>query len=99
MESGKPTPKPDHILRNNLLALLVAAVLAALATGLLRDSIVFMALFAFVYIVQALINITLGVWHLFWPVEGSAAPYFLSALLVLLIGFGACAGMFSMAVG
>ncbi|MBO0358063.1 hypothetical protein J0X19_08925 [Hymenobacter sp. BT186] len=87
----KPT---QHIIRNNLLGLLLAAVvLGALAPVTDSGSIM---LFAFGYLLQAGVNLIIGVAYLFKPaaVGQSAAPYFLSALLVLIIGFGACSGMF-----
>lgn len=89
-----PAPQPNHIIRNNLLGLLVAAVvLGLLARTTDSGSIV---LFAFGYLVQAAVNLILGVVYVFKHANKgkSAAPYFLSAVLVLLIGFGACSGMF-----
>ncbi|MBO3269276.1 hypothetical protein [Hymenobacter defluvii] len=85
-----------HILRNNLLILLATAAVAAVLTGLFPEQPAYMILFAFGYVLQALVNILIGVGYLMQPAQGSAAPYFLSALLVLLIGFGACAGIVTM---
>jgi succinate dehydrogenase/fumarate reductase cytochrome b subunit len=86
--------RPNHVLRNNLLGLLLAAVvLGVLAPVTDSGSII---LFAFGYLLQAVINLILGVVYIFKHANNgkSAAPYFLSAVLVLLIGFGACSGMF-----
>lgn len=88
-------PQPNHILRNNLLGLLLAAVVLGLLAGVTELGSA--ALFAFGYVIQAAVNVVLGLFHLFQntnqPTDKSPAPYFLSALLVLLIGFGACSGM------
>jgi multicomponent K+:H+ antiporter subunit F len=47
-----------------------------------------------VYGLQVVVNLALGVFRLVSSKPGeSAAPYFLSALLVLIIGFGACSVM------
>ena len=87
-----------HIIRNNLLALLAAAVILGLAAKAFGGGALF--LFGFLYLGQALVNLVLGFTHLgSKPGEPGAAPYFLSMFLVLIIGFGACAGMFSFAGG
>ncbi|KAA9327557.1 hypothetical protein F0P96_16380 [Hymenobacter busanensis] len=87
------------MLRNNLLILLGSAVLlGALAKMTDNGSTV---LFALGYSIQALVNLLLGTVALVAPkrIGRSAAPYFLSALLILIIGFGACAAMFSVGGG
>jgi len=84
---------PNPILRTNLFILLGTALLIALLMQRVPNPIGFVIFFAAAYVSQALINLLLGFQH--W---GNGAPYFLSALLVLLIGFGACAGMFGVAV-
>jgi hypothetical protein len=82
-------PPTNHILRNNLLGVLAAAaVLGALAPATAGGSAI---PFAVLYGVQVLVNLALGTGQLLSRQPGpSAALYFLSALLVLLIGFGAC---------
>ncbi|WP_022824660.1 hypothetical protein [Hymenobacter norwichensis] len=84
----------QHIIRNNLLGLLLAAVVLGLLAPVTDSGSIF--LFAFGYCLQAAINLIVGVVYLFKgsSTNQSAAPYFLSALLVLIIGFGACSGMF-----
>ncbi|RYU77206.1 hypothetical protein [Hymenobacter persicinus] len=87
------SPKPtNHILRNNLLGVLAAAVvLGALVPSTRGGSAI---PFAMVYGLQVVVNLALGVFRLVSSKPGaSAAPYFLSALLVLIIGFGACSVM------
>ncbi|TYZ14516.1 hypothetical protein FY528_01960 [Hymenobacter lutimineralis] len=87
-----PTPRPNHVLRNNLLLVLVAAVVLGLLGRFVAVGAAF--LFAGGYLVQVLVNVVLGVVRLVKAEPGrSAAPYFLSALLVLIIGFGACSVM------
>ena len=77
----------DHILRNNLLGVLVAAVVLGAFAPLTEGSIAIV--FAMVYGVQVLFNLLLGAGRLINPQPGrSAAPYFLSALLVLLTSLG-----------
>ncbi len=51
-----------------------------------------MLLFGVLYCVQVLVNLRLGLTHLGkrTTTGRSPAPYFLSALLVLIIGFGTC---------
>ena len=96
MEKQKPTF--GSIIRNNLLALLAAAVLLGLATVLIGDSTVF--LFCFIYLGQALFNLVMAFAHIGrGPDDVGSAPYFLSMLLVLIIGFGACSGIFLFAGG
>ncbi|WP_426491706.1 hypothetical protein [Hymenobacter sp. 102] len=81
-------PATPRILRNNVLAILgVALVLGLLAPYTDGASII---VFGVVYLGLALVNIVLGFVHL----KRGAAAYFLSALLVFLIGFGSCAAMF-----
>lgn len=86
--------KPEqHIIRNNLLIVLAAAVVLGLAAQLFNEGA--LVLFGFLYLGQALVNLALGFTHLgSKPGEPGAAPYFLSMLLVLIIGFGACSGIF-----
>ena len=87
-----------HIIRNNLLAVLAAAVLLGVLAKVTELSSV--VLFVLVYLGQALVNLVLGFVHLGrGPQDVGAAPYFLSMLLVLIIGFGACSGMFVLAGG
>lgn len=89
-------PTFGRIIRNNLLALLATAVVLGLAAKLIDESAIF--LFGFIYLGQALFNLILGFAHLGrGPQDVGAAPYFLSMLLVLIIGFGACSGIFMFA--
>ncbi|MBF9221069.1 hypothetical protein [Hymenobacter ruricola] len=89
-------PTFGSIIRNNLLVLLAAAVLLGLAAKFIDDSAIL--LFGFVYLGQALLNLILAFVHLTrGPEDVGAAPYFLSTLLVLIIGFGACSGIFIVA--
>ncbi|MBH8557832.1 hypothetical protein [Hymenobacter negativus] len=86
----------QHIIRNNLLIVLGAAVVLGLVEKFLSQGAIF--LFGIFYLGQALVNLILGFTHLgSKPGEVGAAPYFLSMLLVLIIGFGACSGIFIMA--
>ena len=86
----------QHIIRNNLAALLATAVVLGLAAKLIDESAIF--LFGLIYLGQALLNLMLGFAHLGrGPQDVGAAPYFLSMLLVLIIGFGACSGIFMFA--
>ena len=86
----------QHIIRNNLLAVLATAVVLGLAAKFINEGAIF--LFALVYLVLALFNLVMGLTHLGrGPEDVGAAPYFLSALLVLIIGFGACSGIFIVA--
>lgn len=84
---SEPTPS-SRILRNNLLAVLGAAVLLGLLAKPTDGTTV--VLFVVVYLGLALVNIVLGIVHF----RRGPAAYFLSALLVFLIGFGSCAAMF-----
>ena len=89
-------PTFGRIIRNNLLVLLAAAVVLGLATKFIDESAIF--LFGFLYLGQALLNLILGFTHLGrGPEDVGGAPYFLSMLLVLIIGFGACSGIFIVA--
>lgn len=91
---GKPTF--GSIVRNNLLAVLGAALVLGLAAKFIDESAIFV--FGFVYLGQALLNLILGFVHLGrGPEDVGGAPYFLSMLLVLIIGFGACSGIFIVA--
>jgi len=86
---SEPTPT-NHILRNNLLGVLIGAVVAGSLAHATEGGIAI--LFAFAYGLQVIVNLVLGFTHL----KQGAAPYFLSAVLVLLIGFGACSAMVMM---
>ena len=86
----KPT---QYIVRNNLIILLALAVVLGLAARIIHNEAIF--LFGFGYLGQALFNFIMGFVHLGrGPEDVGAAPYFLSTLLVLIIGFGACSGIF-----
>lgn len=86
------------IIRNNLLAVLAAAVLLGLLAKVTGQGSAM--LFVLVYLGQALFNLILGFAHLGrGPQDVGTAPYFLSTLLVLIIGFGACSGMFILGGG
>ena len=90
------TKPAQRIIRNNLLALLGTAVVLGRVAKFIDESSIF--LFAAVYLGQALLNLLLGFVHLGrGPQDVGAAPYFLSMLLVLVIGFGACSGIFMVA--
>ncbi|OUJ72904.1 hypothetical protein [Hymenobacter crusticola] len=83
----EPTPS-NHILRNNLLGLLVGAVLAGSLVRATGGTTVIV--FVLCYLLQVLVNLALG-----YKYRGqNSGPYLLSALLVMLIGFGACSAMF-----
>jgi len=85
-------PTFGRIVRNNLLAVLGAAVVLGLAANLGVDAGIF--LFGFFYLGQALFNLILAFVHLSrGPEDVGAAPYFVSMLLVLIVGFGACSGI------
>lgn len=82
----------QHIIRNNLLALLAAAVVLGLAGRFVSNSAI--PLFGVLFVGQVAVNFLLGVSYWFNPTNKvSAAPYFLSMFLVLIVGFGACSGM------
>ncbi|QNH63737.1 hypothetical protein [Hymenobacter sediminicola] len=92
MEPDKPASKPNHVLRNNLLLVVGMAAVLGVLTPATDGGSAF--LFAALYGGQVFLNLILGVIRLVKSTPGqSAAPYFLSALLVLLIGFGACSVM------
>ncbi len=87
-----------HIIRHNLLAVLAAAVLLGLLAKVTNQASAF--IFVIVYLGQALFNLVMGLAHIGrGPQDVGAAPYFLSMLLVLIIGFGACSGMFVLGGG
>lgn len=87
-----------HIIRNNLLVVVVAAVLLGLLAEVTNQASA--SIFVIVYLGQALFNLIMGLAHLGrGPQDVGAAPYFLSMLLVLIIGFGACSGMFILGGG
>ena len=82
----------SHIVRNNLLAVLSAAVVLGLAGRFVSDSAT--VIFGVLYLGLVGVNFLLGLYQLVSKnPEARAAPYFLSMLLVLIIGFGTCAGM------
>ncbi|QKG56128.1 hypothetical protein GKZ68_05410 [Hymenobacter sp. BRD128] len=88
----KPT---QRIIRNNLLIILAIALLQGLLAIYLTESAIFW--FALLYLGQVVTNLVLGLRH--WGNATSKtgpAPYFLSMLLVLIIGFGSCAGIFEL---
>ena len=86
------------IVRNNLVAVVASAVVLGLATQVAHEGA--LLLFGFGYLGQALFNLIMGFAHIGRkPGEVGAAPYFLSMLLVLLIGFGACSGIFILSGG
>ena len=88
----------QHIIRNNLLALLAAAVVLGLAEKFITPSAI--SIFGLIYLGQALFNLIRGLAQLGrGPQDVGAAPYFLSMLLVLIIGFGACSGIFILGGG
>jgi hypothetical protein len=86
-------PTFGSIVRTNLLILLASAVVLGLATKFVDTSAIF--LFGAIYLGQALVNLILAFTHLGrGPQDVGAAPYFVSMFLVLIIGFGACSGIF-----
>ncbi|UOQ71316.1 hypothetical protein [Hymenobacter cellulosilyticus] len=88
-ENSKPN---QHVLRNNLLGIVAGAVVLGAFAKATDGGI--MLVFSYFYLLQVVINLGIGLVQFFFPSPGrSAAPYFLSALLVLLIGFGACTTM------
>jgi multicomponent K+:H+ antiporter subunit F len=86
MQPDEPNTS-NHVLRNNLLGVLAVAVLLGALAPSTQGGSAF--LFVVLYGGQVLVNLILGFTHL----GRQPAPYFLSALLVLLIGFGACTFM------
>ena len=92
------TKPAQLIIRNNLLVVVVAAVLLGLLAEVTNQASA--SIFVIVYLGQALFNLIMGLAHLGrGPQDVGAAPYFLSMLLVLIIGFGACSGMFILGGG
>ncbi|MCI1186341.1 hypothetical protein MON38_02840 [Hymenobacter sp. DH14] len=86
-------PTFGSIIRNNLLALLAAAVVLGVAAQFFGEGA--LMLFAVFYLGQALYNLIMALAHLGrGPEDVGAPPYFLSLLLVLIVGFGACSGLF-----
>jgi|GEM_PF-3540790 len=89
-------PTFASIIRNNLLFLLAATVVLGLAAKFIDEGAIF--LFGLLYLGQALYNLILGLANLSQrPESAGAAPYFVSMFLVLIIGFGACSGIFIVA--
>ncbi|RSK23985.1 hypothetical protein [Hymenobacter metallilatus] len=84
---SEPTPT-SRILRINVLAILAVAVVLGLLSQVSNGAS--MVLFVVIYLGLALVNLVLGIVHF----RRGPAAYFLSALLVFLIGFGSCAAMF-----
>jgi multicomponent K+:H+ antiporter subunit F len=86
-------PTLGSIVRNNLLVMLAVAVVLGLAAQFFGEGA--LMLFAAFYLGQALYNLIVALAHLGrGPDDVGAAPYFLSLLLVLIVGFGACSGLF-----
>jgi multicomponent K+:H+ antiporter subunit F len=91
-------PTFSRIVRNNLLLVLAAALVLGLATSFLNEGAIFF--FGIFYLGQALVNLILALAHIRrGPDDVGPAPYLLSMLLVLIIGFGACSGIFMIAGG
>lgn len=89
------TKSAQHIIRNNLVGLLLSAVGLGLLGKFVSQGAIM--LFGALFLGQVAVNLLLGLNSLFSRTgDGNAAAYFLSMLLVLLIGFGACAGMMSL---
>jgi hypothetical protein len=80
-------PEFGKILRINLLVIVLSAILVGLLCQISADVSLFA--FAIFYLGQVLVNIVIG----FTKLSKGPAGYFLSALLVLIIGFGSCTGM------
>jgi multicomponent K+:H+ antiporter subunit F len=86
-------PTFGRIVRNNLFIVLGAAVVLGMVAQFSVEGA--LMLFGLFYLGQALVNFILAFTRLgSKPGEVGAAPYFLSMLLVLIIGFGACSGLF-----
>lgn len=84
----------QHIIRNNLVLLLLAAVVLGLAGKFVSEGAIM--LFGALFLGQVAVNFLVGLSNVFSKDPAAqSAPYFLSMLLVLIIGFGACAGMLS----
>lgn len=82
----------QHIVRNNLIGLLAAAVVLGLVAKFLNDGA--LIVFGVLYLGQALANLVLALAHIGKGPNGPGpAPYLLSMFLVLIIGFGACSGI------
>jgi multicomponent K+:H+ antiporter subunit F len=82
----------QQVVRNNLLIVLALAVVLGLVSRYFDEGGLF--LFGVLYLGQVATNCLLGIRH--WGSKDSKtgpAPYFLSMLLVLIIGFGSCTGM------
>ncbi|MBH8567634.1 hypothetical protein KB206_01980 [Microvirga sp. STS02] len=89
-------PTFGSIVRNNLLVLLAAAVVLGMAAQFFGEGA--LMLFAVFYLGQVLYNLIVAFAHLGrGPEDVGAAPYFVSMLLVLIVGFGACSGLFVVA--
>jgi hypothetical protein len=80
------------VIRNNLIVLLIAGVLAASLAPFTDGATAFM--FGVGFLAQAAGNVLAGVIQ---GIRGRPAlGYILSAVLVVMIGFGACSGMFAL---
>ncbi|GAB3835428.1 hypothetical protein [Hymenobacter jeollabukensis] len=77
-----------RVVRTNLLIVLAGAVAFGMLAKL-NDGSVFV-FFGVLIVLQALVNAVLGLVHSFGKSQGTAAGYWLSALLVLIIGPGSC---------
>ena len=81
----------QHIIRNNLLALLTAAVVLSLAGRFVSNSAVL--LFGLLFVGQVAVNFLLGVSYWFNQASKiSAAPYFLRCFWCLLSALGLAPG-------
>ena len=74
----------SKVLGTNLLIVIIGAVLAGVLNPMTEGFSVIG--FAIIYLIQVLVNGIMG----FARLGKGPAPYFLSALLVLLIGFSSC---------
>ncbi len=81
-----------RVVRNNLVGLLIAGVLAASLAPFTDGNTV--VLFGIGFLIQAGINVLVAVIQ---GLQGKAVlGYVLSAVLVVMIGFGACSGMLAL---
>lgn len=80
-------PRFGKVLRTNLLIVVLGAIVAGLLCQINADYS--LIAFAAVYLGQVLINLIVG----FAKLGKNPAGYFLSALLVLIIGFSSCTGL------
>ena len=80
-------PDFSKVLRTNLLLVIISAVVAGFLCQFSADYA--LSIFAMIYLGQVLVNVIIG----FAKIGKSPASYFLSALLVLIIGFSSCTGL------